>query len=92
MTDRLVKTYLNKKCKNCTKKHPLTERLVKDKKRIYNFQLFNKKKYYLLTKSLAMHQRNYYVTMLMIQVAGLFGCETNCKTTFQSRLCSMLSK
>ncbi len=53
-------------------KHLLTERLVKDKKRIYNLQLFFKKKYYLLTKSLAKHQRNYYVTMLMIQVSGLF--------------------
>jgi|GEM_PF-4011554 len=70
MTDRLVKTRLNKKYKNCTKKHLLTERLVKIKKGIYNFQLFNKKKYYLLTKLLAKHQRNYYMTMLMIQVAG----------------------
>ncbi len=43
MTARLVKTRLNKKCKNCTKKHLLTERLVKNKKRIYNFRLFNKK-------------------------------------------------
>ncbi len=49
MTVRLVKTCFTKKCKKCTKKRLLTERLVKNKKRIYNFQLFNKKKYYLIT-------------------------------------------